>query len=56
MGEQKKREQAKRREKSKQLARLRTVQLAARKALLDAETELAATESEVNKLDDSITH
>jgi hypothetical protein len=49
VGEQKKTEQEKRRQKSKEIARLR-------RALMDAQRALVAAEEEQNELDDSIAH
>lgn len=56
MRELKKAEQQKRREKSKQLAKLRAAQLAARKVLLEAKSQLAVTEDKVNTLDNLIAY
>ena len=54
VGELRKAEQQKRREKSKQMTKLRSVLLAARQALQDAETTMLETEEEINAIDESI--
>ncbi|KAK5936453.1 hypothetical protein PMZ80_011308 [Knufia obscura] len=54
VGELKRAKQQKRREKSKQITKLRSALLTARQALQEAEATMLATEEEINEIDESI--